>query len=162
MYACTVLQSMCPPCKDISCLELEVKAGLSFQNSVAVQGHSYAGPASAECTALADIPAVQSGASLRSPIMLHTCFEHLRAWQTCRGVGHCISREPQSAGETERLGSHQICSCSFMNFHLEDTIDMYETNLQRATDQTAELMGHNNPKPTAKYRQRVPAKSHRS
>ncbi|CAE7591480.1 GIP [Symbiodinium natans] len=32
------------------------------------------------------------------------------------------------------------------NHSLQDTIDMYETNLQRATDQTAELMGHNNPK----------------
>ena len=27
---------------------------------------------------------------------------------------------------------------------------MYEMNLQRATDQKAELMGHSNPKPSAK------------
>jgi len=32
------------------------------------------------------------------------------------------------------------------NHGLQETIDMYETNLQRATDQKAELMGHSNPK----------------
>lgn len=32
------------------------------------------------------------------------------------------------------------------NHGLQETIDMYEMNLQRATDQKAELMGHSNPK----------------
>ncbi|CAE7787775.1 GIP [Symbiodinium sp. CCMP2592] len=32
------------------------------------------------------------------------------------------------------------------NHCLQETIDMYEMNLQRATDQKAELMGHSNPK----------------
>ncbi|CAE7937078.1 unnamed protein product [Symbiodinium sp. KB8] len=36
------------------------------------------------------------------------------------------------------------------NHGLQETIDMYEMNLQRATDQKAELMGHSNPKPSAK------------